>query len=450
MGAQNSTLKSIELLSSTLTSIEERLFEIEDVHLHHNQGLVKNSFLLVSGKQIACNPNVQLLVGPVVGLVGVDFCRILIEVDQDCLVSLHVFRRAPLTAHRFVQSHSFKALHDSPVAFTIPKLEAFTDYEVYIGGIAMAQVEGAVASFKTLSQTLEAHHIHLIHGDCAGINNPGEIIIWKQMAHEVRSSEGSTAMVHFGDLLGGLEESVWPMVVAALEDIGADDQDALRWEHCIRRFEKTIKSHYQRALASSVVTQLAARAACIFLPGNSESLHGMFKSFHQTYASRSTEDPVSNNKGREEEEEKEEEEEGSLLGAAKIKDSLARFQRIGAESSAAKMLAELILSVLARIARRLHWAYFRQLWDDSVHDFLQEDLKREAHLREVRSLPPFAFVAHLLFSVAAGDHHHQVNRSQDTNQVAAIVCCSSKGYSFRCCTFEAFIIFLLLTTTVCR
>lgn len=40
MGADSSTLQSIESLNTTLEDIEKKLFVIEDVHLHHERRLV--------------------------------------------------------------------------------------------------------------------------------------------------------------------------------------------------------------------------------------------------------------------------------------------------------------------------------------------------------------------------------------------------------------------------
>jgi hypothetical protein len=91
MGAETSTLQSIESLNKTLTDIETKLGVVEDIHLHHERSICHDDMVIISGKPIRCNPTVRLAVGPVVGLLGQDFARIMVESNCDADLSYHVF-----------------------------------------------------------------------------------------------------------------------------------------------------------------------------------------------------------------------------------------------------------------------------------------------------------------------------------------------------------------------
>jgi hypothetical protein len=91
MGAETSTLQSIESLNKTLTDIENKLGIVEDIHLHHERSICHEDSVVISGKLIRCNASVQLIVGPVVGLIGQDFARIMVEASADCTICLNVF-----------------------------------------------------------------------------------------------------------------------------------------------------------------------------------------------------------------------------------------------------------------------------------------------------------------------------------------------------------------------
>lgn len=91
MGAESSTLQSIESLNTTLSEIERKLGVVEDVHLHHERTICHEDSFVISGKQIRCNPLANLTIGPVIGLLGHNLVRLLVETNIDTVISFNVF-----------------------------------------------------------------------------------------------------------------------------------------------------------------------------------------------------------------------------------------------------------------------------------------------------------------------------------------------------------------------
>ena len=79
MGADTSTLQSINSLSQSLSDIESKLTAMEAVHLHHERTISHDNKVFISGKLIQCRSGITLAVGPVIGLVGPTSVRILLE-----------------------------------------------------------------------------------------------------------------------------------------------------------------------------------------------------------------------------------------------------------------------------------------------------------------------------------------------------------------------------------
>ena len=91
MGAESSTLESINSLNHTLADIERKLGVVEDVHLHHERTICQDDTVLVSGKLIKCNSHVRMVVGPIIGNLGHDYVRILVELDRTSEITFNVF-----------------------------------------------------------------------------------------------------------------------------------------------------------------------------------------------------------------------------------------------------------------------------------------------------------------------------------------------------------------------
>jgi len=135
MGAESSSLQAIESLNDTLGDIERKLGVIEDVHLHHERTICQDNMVLVSGKRIKSDPNTELVVGPVLGLVTQDSVRILLETDNTTTLTVHFFLMDELhTEARFICEDIMEVKANVPIAKTFTKLKPQTHYAVYIGG----------------------------------------------------------------------------------------------------------------------------------------------------------------------------------------------------------------------------------------------------------------------------------------------------------------------------
>lgn len=174
MGAETSTLQSIESLNATLSDIENKLGVVEDIHLHHERNICQDDSVVLSGKIIKCNSSVSLNVGPVIGLLGQRSVRILVETNRDAEITFNVFviddkssfsrfhaQHVSRLKHLFslhsmllifsttistfsslliryiiISCHQrFRTEGGRPKAFTVRDLEPETHYSVYVGGI---------------------------------------------------------------------------------------------------------------------------------------------------------------------------------------------------------------------------------------------------------------------------------------------------------------------------
>jgi len=89
--AESSTLQSVESLSTTLDEINKKLVVIEDIHLHHERITCTDETIIVFGKRVKCLSTVEIVVGPIVGLVGEDFIRFMLEINKSTEITLNVF-----------------------------------------------------------------------------------------------------------------------------------------------------------------------------------------------------------------------------------------------------------------------------------------------------------------------------------------------------------------------
>lgn len=126
--AESSTLQSVESLSATLDEINRKLIVIEDIHLHHERVTCTDETIIVHGKRVKCLSTVEIVVGPIVGLIGEDFIRVLLEVNRDTEVTLNVFStqndlstqaQFVLTTVRFTYSISLSMLIKSLIGCLI-------------------------------------------------------------------------------------------------------------------------------------------------------------------------------------------------------------------------------------------------------------------------------------------------------------------------------------------
>lgn len=89
--AESSTLDSVDCLASTLKELNCKLSTLENVHLQHEKPVCNDDMLVIAQKTIQCISSVYITVGPVLGTVGCNFARILVETNKSVDISLNVF-----------------------------------------------------------------------------------------------------------------------------------------------------------------------------------------------------------------------------------------------------------------------------------------------------------------------------------------------------------------------
>eukprot|EP00981_Chlorochromonas_danica_P012360 scaffold4845_cov159-Ochromonas_danica.AAC.12 len=377
MGAQNSVVRSIESLSCSLNDLEKRLYEIESIELHHEAGYISSSALHISGKMIPCNSNVRLLVGPILGFIGTEVCRILVEVDHETTLSLNVFRKnySALHFNRFVRTFHLKVPNCCPVAFTITDLDPESEYEVYIGGVCFEDAVKSLVSFTTLSPNLSNLRSYIVHSNC--VNKPLSHVdafdeIWKRVAE---GQSVTSILIHSGGLVA-IEDHVRAIALELINEISTSYSVLCPWRDYLDRFEAAVKVLYKNALTNPSLKELAKHCGCFFLAGEQETIYSWLMSLINLYIYQKDENEMNAKI------EQGEKTDGSLLGKVAEDSSNFNAQARTEESTTRHKLLEYVISAMARAARRMQWIYCRQLWDESILDFIEADLKREELLRE--------------------------------------------------------------------
>lgn len=316
MGAESSTLSAIDSLGNTLSDIERKLGVIEDVHLHHERTICHDNAVLVSGKMIQTRPRVNLIIGPLLGLVTQTSVRILVETDSDTELSINFFLVDELhTEARFIYEEVFLVKASTPTAKTFKNLLPGTKYAVYIGGCDSQSTLLKYAQFATFpheQDTFANPKLIFTHSGRVDRISPGEVNLWPELLSTVevaaqgrvlkgkRSSAGSTnskkevlraisgtlmeddaissvcpdgpvhMAIHMGDFLSVdriLRSRVLDLLDVLLrEDTAADAADALLIET-----EIAIRDAYRRALNSPEIARLSRRCGNVFLCGLGES-----------------------------------------------------------------------------------------------------------------------------------------------------------------------------------
>jgi hypothetical protein len=304
MGADSSTLQSIESLNSTLEGIEKKLFVIEDIHLHHERTISHDEAVLISGKKIICRSGVKLLCGPILGLVGSDFVRLLVETDQDSELSLNVFQTdAQLISTRFVFAVSFPAKKNTPTAFKLVNLQPATNYTVYVGGISPTETVTNYVTFQTMPTDASAMRILLINNGRVDRLLPGESNLWKEVEQRVTAPHSTPPkyfnptstedvfsspylpvppgvsnptppivhlLCHHGNLIS-IEPMLQSKAVELLDLLTREDSNYEDWYKVLYQLEDHVKEAYRNALTSPSLVKTLRRCGNIFLVGAEEA-----------------------------------------------------------------------------------------------------------------------------------------------------------------------------------
>lgn len=430
MGADSSSLQSIESLNSTLNNIENKLFEIEDIHLHHERTIAIDDTVLISGKKIKCQNNVKLLVGPVLGQVGTNSCKVLLEIDVDAEISFNVFSADErFTTSRFLYSKSIPMLKQNPTVVTLDSLSSSVNYAVYIGGIDATETLLRYLSFQSLPEDNKA--IRVIT-QCNGRVDrivPNEINLWRQMEKQVfyNNLEHSSLdsdfnqhieleedlihnpvhlIIHCGNLIS-IDEVLRSHAVELLDILIREDTPFNLWSVKIDEIEQKIRNCYRNALNSQPLESMLRRCGNLFLVGAGEAAHytsllmsveipenvvkkaqqpttvGKLPSdkrdeaLKESYSS-STLKPVAEHNPLDEL--------TPTVGGTVRRLRESMFSKLQSRSEAQEELRLLLVGILVRLIRRVSWSYFRQLWDENYSELLTTDAEQESLFRSILQL----------------------------------------------------------------
>lgn len=317
MGADSSTLQSIESLNSTLNDIEKKLFVIEDVHLHHERTISHDDAVLISGKKIVCRSGVHVLCGPVLGLIGTQFARILVEVDEDSELTFNVFiTDNHLICTRFAFSMNLSVKRNIPSSLQIENLLPNTNYTVYIGGITPIETINNYVTFQTMPNETENIRMILLNNGRVEQQKPGETNLWKEIENRVLSPQSTppayynptasssnidiftspyipnstntttsnthtnptaTAspppihlVCHHGNLIT-IQHILHNITVELLDLLIREDSNFEDWIILLNKLEQQLKNAYRNALNSSHIQRIVRTTGNIFLIGEEEA-----------------------------------------------------------------------------------------------------------------------------------------------------------------------------------
>ncbi|RYH21073.1 hypothetical protein EON65_21565 [archaeon] len=281
MGANNSVLSSLESLNESLESIERKLFEVSSIQLHHSDSIVQNDDVLVRGKRIRCNPAVNCIVGPFLGLISTNTCRVLLEIDRDCDISLHIFKSSKLfVSEMFVSSVHYKVKGHAPYVCHINDLECDTAYDVYIGGLNQCQTLNSVMSFKTLSTELSKAKF-LIIGEAFSSGSLNE----RDIQHDFTSPSASTndharALFVQGDY-NPLDQDITELIMRIMEFGCSPISSTKDLFVLLQQLETKVHGSYRKLINNSVVASVSKKVASVFVTAASKAV---IEYLHKVYA----------------------------------------------------------------------------------------------------------------------------------------------------------------------
>ena len=293
MGAESSSLRAIDSLNDTLANIERKLGVIEDVHLHHERTICHDNVVLVSGKQIVSNPNVDLVVGPIVGLITQDSVRILVETNNSATLTVNFFLLDEIhTESRFVHEDTLVVREGIPIAKSFHGLLPGTNYAVYLGGCRGATTLLHYASFTTLPRSSSTISPRIIFTQGGRIDKavPGEVNMWshagdiigkgakgRDAAKLSAKNEGDTMhnqtvhmCVHMGNFLQ-VDNTIRARAIELLDMVTRDDVNIEAWDEKMNEAEEAVRELYRKAFTNEDVRRILRRCGHLFLSGEGEA-----------------------------------------------------------------------------------------------------------------------------------------------------------------------------------
>lgn len=306
MGAETSTLASIESLSASLGDIERKLAVLEDAHLHHERTICHDNTVIISGKRIQCRSAVNLTLGPIIGLVGQTFGRIMVETDTDAEISIFIFLVDEMnTEARYQSEEKFHVRANAPTAKTFKGLYPGTSYAIYLGGINSSDTLLNYATFRTLPADKADVRILFTHKGRIDRLIPGELNLWNALESQIiengvhagnitgvdraiseiseellqgehpSKSCGSSfnpihIVVHNGDLIS-IDVELRRIAMQLLDSITREDSSIDSWELLLIDLEESIRGVYRTAYGSPTLRTVLRRCSNIFIAGQGES-----------------------------------------------------------------------------------------------------------------------------------------------------------------------------------
>lgn len=342
MGTNSSTLRSVESLGDTLRSIESRLFDIEDIALHHETGIFSNNTCVVSGKVILGNPNIRLTIGPILGLVGTSFFRVLVETNSSGPLTFNVFKCIPGIPHRrrFVSTININAVEGSPSVIMVSNLDPGIEYWGFLGGIHPDEIHNNVVQVHTLSTDIENVQAFA----CKSINNVStfeDSRVQMQLLSAVSCNNGPSWVFNLGNLLR-LQPIFWRSITQLLSSNNCEENGMSDWELRLSEFERCVRQEYRNALSSSLVQQLGKRCCCIFLADENESFGSHLISISELYGSTESSSSIL---GRNDSPKV------SLFGSSQRDKTLSELQALPKVTEHTSEVVDHILAAVARILR---------------------------------------------------------------------------------------------------
>lgn len=281
MGANNSVLTSLESLNESLESIERKLFEVSSIQLHHSDSVVQNDDVLVRGKRIRCNPSVNCVMGPFLGLISTTTCRVLLEIDHDCDITLHIFKSSKLfMSEMFVRSVHFKVKGHSPYVCHISDLETDTAYDVYVGGLNQSQTLNNILSLRTLNTQFSQAKYQVI-GDAFSSGSLNERDIQHDFTSPSASIEDQPRALFVQGDFNPLDKDITERIMRIMEfgcSPASSTKDLLTQ---LDQLETRIQHGYRKLVNSSVIAKVSRKVASVFVTAASKAV---IEYLHKVYA----------------------------------------------------------------------------------------------------------------------------------------------------------------------
>ena len=287
---ESSLLQSVDSLSAALDEIEQKLGTVEDVHTHNESTLCHDGNVIVCGKRIKCRPGIELMVGPVLGLITQTSARILVETVVPTVMTLDVFLYDQYsTTGRHMQRITFETLAKAPYAHTISNLRPGCSYLVYVGGVRQECTLSKYATFATVPLSPENVRCIFTNKGRVDVCVPGESDLWVDLERRVIKSSRFEyrqhnimslpkkddvcpvhLAIHTGDFLN-IEATIRRRGLELLDLLTKEGISREVWSNMLDDIEHELMDLYREAFTSKTSALTLRRCGHLFVAGKLES-----------------------------------------------------------------------------------------------------------------------------------------------------------------------------------